>query len=87
VVTAFVAIAKFALVRPAATVMLAGVVATATLPDTIVTTAPPVGAAAVNVTVPVDAFPPVVDAGFRVMDESAGTAGLTVKDAVLLTPL
>jgi hypothetical protein len=52
-----------------------------------VTTTPPLGAAAVNVTVPVDVFPPVVDAGFRVMDESAGTARLTVNNAVLLRPL
>jgi hypothetical protein len=54
--TALVAIVNVALAAPAGTVTLAGTV-TGSLPDND-TTAPPGGAAAVRVTVPVTEFPP-----------------------------
>jgi hypothetical protein len=63
--------ANVALVAPAAMVMLAG---TATVPGLLLesdTTAPAVGAPAVNITVPVDPVPPTTDEGFTEMDDSA----------------
>lgn len=58
-VTDCVLTANVALVAPAATVTLAGVVATDVWLLASATTAPPDGAAAVSVTVPVDELPPV----------------------------
>ena len=81
---------KIALVAPAATVTLAGVLATVVLLLESVTAAPPDGAAAVNVTVPVDEFPPVTLVGFRVSEERVGrggVTGVTVSEADLVTPL
>ena len=69
-----VAIVKLALVCPAATVTLAATVAAALLLDN-VTTVPPVGAAAVSVTVPVELVPPVTVLGFRVSDDGTGAGG------------
>ena len=65
---------KLALVCPAATVTLAGTVAAALLLDN-VTTVPPLGAAAVRVTVPVELAPPVTVLGFSVSDEGTGAGG------------
>jgi hypothetical protein len=62
-VTAVVATGKVALVAPAATVILDGVDATALLLLVSETTAPPDGASAVSVTVPVADAPPVTDVG------------------------
>ncbi len=79
-----------ALVAPAATVTLAGVLATVVLLLESVTAAPPAGAAAVNVTLPVDEFPPVTLVGFRVSEERVGRGGgtgVTVSEADLVTPL
>jgi hypothetical protein len=53
VVIAFPVIVNVAVVAPAGTVILTGTVAAVVLLDASVTTAPPAGAAAVNVTVPV----------------------------------
>ena len=39
------------------------------------TTVPPVGAAAVRVTVPVELVPPVTVLGFNVSDEGTGAGG------------
>lgn len=61
-VTVLVVIVNIALVAPAGTVTLAGTVPTVVDDDAKVTTAPPVGAAAVNVTVPVTKTPPVAAA-------------------------
>ena len=75
---------------PDDTVTVAGTVAAAVLLLARVTTTPPVGAVAFNVTVPVDvdAVPLgwlVTLVGFSVTDEIAG--GFTVSAAVCCTPL
>lgn len=75
VVTETVPIEKFALVAPAATVTLAGVEATPGALLDSVTTAPPVGAALLSVTVPCEEFPPTTMAGLSESDESVGAAG------------
>src|SRR5262245_34145768 len=80
-----------ALVAPAPTVTLAGTVAMAVLLLDSVTTAPPAGAALVSVTVPCEALPPVMLAGFNVrVDRLAGGGGggtgFTVSVAVRVTP-
>ena len=72
-----VAAVKLALVCPAATVTLAGTVAAALLRDN-VTTVPPLGAAAVRVTVPVALAPPVTALGFSVRTEGTGAGGVGV---------
>ena len=62
--TALVLTLKLALLAPAATVMLAGTPATAVLLLESVTTAPPEGAAAVKLAVPVEEVGPTTLAGF-----------------------
>jgi len=74
VVTALVFTVKFALVAPAATVTLAGTVAAETLLER-VTCEPPVGAAPLSVTVPVEEDPPVILVGLSATEESVGDAG------------
>ena len=80
-----------ALVAPAATVTLAGTVATAVLLLPSVTTAPPAGAALLNVTVPVEEAPPVTLVGFRLTEvtTTAGAFTVSVKlcEALVPTPL
>ena len=80
--TANVVTVKVAVVAPAATVTLAGTVAAAVLLLDSATTAPPAGAAALSVTVPVDEIPPVTAAGFRLTDASVTGTGFTVSVAV-----
>ena len=75
--TAVVVTEKVAVVAPAATVTLAGTVAAALL-DASVTTKPPAGAAADNVTVPVLDAPPATDVGFKETD---------VRDAAVIVRL
>src|SRR5207248_5875070 len=74
-VTVFVATVNLAVVAPAATVTDVGTVAALRLLLVNATTAPPAGAAALSVTVPVLFAPPVSVAGFRVI---AASAGLTI---------
>ena len=79
-----------ALVAPAATVTLDGALATVVLLLESVTCAPPEGAAALRVTVPVEDPPPVTLVGLRLSDARAaggGGAGVTVREADLVTLL
>ena len=83
--TAPVVTVKVALVAPAGTVTLAGTVATAVLLLDSVTTAAPLGAAPLRVTVPCEELPPVTLAGFSVSKERV-IGGVTVSVAVWVTP-
>jgi hypothetical protein len=81
-----VATLKLAAVAPAATVTLVGTLAAALLLDS-VTAAPPAGAGAVKVTVPVDGVPPPTLAGLRDTPESfAADDGFTVTVALRVVP-
>ena len=73
--TAVVVTVKVALVAPAATMTLAGTVATAVLLLERVTSAPPEGAAAVKVTVPVVELPPTTDVGLTLTADRLAGAG------------
>jgi len=87
--TALVPTVNVALVAPAATVTLEGTLAAAVLPLESATCAPPDGAAPLNVTVPVEEFPPVTLVGFSVNEErvgGGGGAGVTVSEADLVAP-
>src|SRR5712692_9819708 len=75
VATALVLIANVALVAPAATVTLDGTLAAAVLLLESVTCAPPAGAAPLNVTVPIEEFPPVTPVGFTESEERETDAG------------
>src|SRR5262245_25087606 len=76
-------------VEPAVTVTLAGTPATVEFALERVTTAPPVGAGPVSVTVPVEVAPPLTELGLSVSVESVsgGGGGVTVSVAVFVTPL
>jgi hypothetical protein len=87
--TTLVPTANVALVVPAAIVTLAGVRATVVLLLESAICAPPVGAGPLNVTVPVDEFPPTTLVGFTASEFSAtagGAADCTVSEEDLLTP-
>ena len=73
--TALVVTLKLALLAPAATVTLAGTPATAGLLLERVTTAPPEGAAAVKVAVPVEELGPTTLVGFTDMADKLAAAG------------
>jgi hypothetical protein len=77
--TALVVTLNVALVAPAATVTLGGTVAAA-LPLVSVTTAPPIGAGAFSVTVPVEELSPLTLAGLNDTAESPGAVTITVAD-------
>src|SRR6267154_3673986 len=73
--TALVLTVNVALVAPATTVTLDGVLATFVLLLESVTTAPPEGAAPLSVTVPVEEFPPVTLVGFTESEERVTDTG------------
>jgi hypothetical protein len=73
--TASVVTVNVRLALPAATVTLEGTVARAVLLLDSVTTAPPLGAAALRVTVPVEELPPTTVVGLTASEESVGEAG------------
>jgi len=85
--TALVFTVKFALVAPAGTVTLDGTVATVALLLDKETSAPPLGAGPLSVTVPVDEVPPVTLVGLRLSEVSVAGGGVTVSAAVRVTPL
>ena len=88
-VTALVLTVNVALVAPATTVTLEGTRAAVLLLES-ATVAPPAGAAPLNVTVPVEEFPPATLVGFSESEErvgGGGGAGVTVSEAVLVAPL
>src|SRR6266513_488778 len=72
--TALVLTVKVALVAPAGTAKLEGTLAAPLLLES-ATCAPPAGAAPLNVTVPVEEFPPVTLVGFSESDETETDAG------------
>ena len=81
--TELVVTVKVAEVEPPETVTLAGTWAAVVLLLDSATLAPPVGAAPLSVTVPVDEAPPVTLVGFRETEESdTVAAGFTVSVAV-----
>ena len=73
-------------VAPCATVTLDGTLAAEALELDSDTTAPPVGAAAVNVTVPVPVCPLTIVVGFTDTLPSVTVDGMMVTVAVLVTP-
>ena len=79
--TALVPTVKVALVAPATTVTLDGTVAALLLLLESTTTAPLAGAAPLNVTVPVEEFPPVTVAGFSETEERETGAGAEEDDS------
>jgi len=88
-VTTLVLTVKVALVAPAGTVTLEGTVAAAVLLLESATCAPPAGAGPLNVTVPVEEFPPATLVGFSPSEASVGgggAAGVTASEAVLVAP-
>ena len=86
-VTALVFTENVALVAPAATVTLDETVADMLLLERL-TMAPPLGAAPLRVTVPVEGDPPVTVLGLSVIEVSVGLdeEGITVREAVMLAP-
>ena len=84
---AFVVTVNEPLTAPAAIVMLAGTVASAVLELDSVSVAPPAGAGAVNVAVPVAEVPPTTLVGFKASVASVGGGtGVTVSALVRVTP-
>src|SRR6476646_318935 len=86
--TGFVLTANVALVAPAATDTVDGTIAALGLLLERLTTAPPLGAGPLSVTVPEEELPPVKLVGFSVREETVGRGGgVTVRVAALLTTL
>jgi len=74
--TELVETVKVALVAPEATVTLAGTVATLVFELESVTTSPPLGAALVKVTVPVEGLPPTTLVGLTLTAERLAAGGV-----------
>src|SRR6266699_1188108 len=72
--TVLVLTTNVAVVAPAPTVTLGGTLAAPLLLES-ATCAPPVGAGPLNVTVPVEEFPPVTLVGFSISEERERDAG------------
>ena len=70
-------------VEPAGIVTVAGTVPAAVLPEVRATTNPPVGAALVIVTVPVEAVPPVTAVGLNVSPERVGAVSARAAEALV----
>ena len=85
-VTARVVTVKAALVAPAGMVTLAGTVATTMLLLVRETTAPPVSAGPLSMTLPVEGDPPLTLLGFNTSEVRVGGCAETVSEAVLVTP-
>src|SRR5260370_41638293 len=85
VVTALVLTVNVPLLAPAATVTVAGTVAVDVLLER-ETTAPPVGAGPLSVTVPVEGDPPVTLVGFSVSGEGVRAGGGSVREAGVVVP-
>ena len=84
--TACVLTVKLALPAPAGMVTVAGTLAALLLLES-ATCAPPDGAAALSVTVPVDdCAPPVTLVGFSVSEETVTGGGVTLSEAVRVVP-
>jgi len=85
--TGLVVTVKVVLVAPAGTVTpLAGTLADGSLLER-ETTAPPLGAGPLSVTVPVEGFPPATFAGLKVSEDTTGMGcGDTVSVAVWVPP-
>lgn len=83
-VTGLVVTMKVAVVWPAGMVTEAGTWAAA-LSEESVTSAPPVGAGPLIVTVPVDGVPPITEVGLRLTELK--TIAVTVKFALRVTPI
>ncbi len=85
--TAVVVTVKLALVAPAGTVTLAGTLATDGLLLETETTAPPLGAGAFRVTVPMEELPPVTLDGLSASEATVRSGAVTVSVAGLLVTL
>jgi hypothetical protein len=85
--TGLVAAVKVAVVAPATTVTEAGTWAAAVFELVSATTAPPVGAGPLRVTVPVEDTPPSTVVGLRLTLLSVASGAVTVRLAVRLTLL
>ena len=85
--TTDVSTVKVAVVAPVGTNTLGGTLAAPLLLESM-TCAPPAGAGALSVTVPVEVCrPPITLVGFSVSEETVGSGGgVTVSEADLLTP-
>ena len=84
--TVLVVIVNVAVVDPAGTVTHAGTVPASVDEAVNETTAPPVGAARLRVTVPITATPPVAAETLVVMAKRVAAAGVTVTAAVTVDP-
>jgi hypothetical protein len=86
--TGLVVAVNVAIVAPARTVTLAGTWAAAGLFEVRLTTAPPVGAGPLSVTVPVEGLPPTTEVGVRLMELRTGAEAVmvTARVAVRVTP-
>src|SRR5947209_20599120 len=83
--TGLVLTVKVALVALPGTVTLAGTLATPGLLLDRLTTAPPLGAGALSVTVPVEELPPVTLVGLRLSDESVEVGRATGGERVWIS--